>query len=88
MFKLSNFMLRADSTFSELGIRKTFSSSDNTLEFIPNKAGTFYIACSMNMYKGTLIVSESDGSKSSYVQTPTLSGASCGAGGGGCGCGG
>ena len=73
---------------SELGIRKTFSSSDNTLEFIPNKAGTFYIACSMNMYKGTLIVSESDGSKSSYVQTPTLSGASCGAGGGGCGWGG
>ena len=73
---------------SELGIRKTFSSSDNTLVFTPNKAGTFYIACSMNMYKGTLTVLESDGAKSTYIQTPPSSGASCGAGGGGCGCGG
>ncbi|MEK6811169.1 MAG: cupredoxin domain-containing protein, partial [Nanoarchaeota archaeon] len=46
---------------SELNIRKTFNSEDNTLEFTPNKAGTFYIACSMNMYKGTLTVLESDG---------------------------
>lgn len=73
---------------SELNIRKTFNSEDNTLEFTPNKAGTFYIACSMNMYKGTLTVLESDGSRSNYVQKPTSSGASCGAGGGGCGCGG
>ncbi|MDO8460014.1 MAG: cupredoxin domain-containing protein [Nanoarchaeota archaeon] len=72
---------------SELGIRKTFSSSDNTLEFTPNKAGNFYIACSMNMYKGTLTVLESDGSNSSYVQTIKASGSTCGAGGG-CGCGG
>ena len=73
---------------SELGIRKTFSSNDNTLEFNPTKAGTFYFACSMNMYKGTLTVLESDGSKSNYVQTPASSGMTCGAGGGGCGCGG
>ncbi|MEK6792377.1 MAG: cupredoxin domain-containing protein [Nanoarchaeota archaeon] len=73
---------------SELNIRKTFNSEDNTLEFTPNKAGTFYIACSMNMYKGTLTVLESDGSRSNYVQKLTSSGASCGAGGGGCGCGG
>mgnify|MGYP001587251904 CR=1 FL=1 len=73
---------------SELNIRKTFNSEDNTLEFTPNKAGTFYIACSMNMYKGTLTVLESDGSKSEYVQAPSNLGASCGAGGGGCGCGG
>ena len=73
---------------SELGIRKTFNSKDNTLDFTPNKAGTFYIACSMNMYKGTLTVLESDGSKSNYVQKPTSSGMTCGAGGGGCGCGG
>jgi len=72
----------------ELGIRKTFSSSDNILEFTPTKAGTFYIACSMNMYKGIFTVLESDGSKSNYVQAPTSSGASCGAGNGGCGCGG
>lgn len=73
---------------SELGIRKTFSSSDNIVEFTPDKAGTFSIACSMNMYTGSLTVLESDGSKSSYVQTPTPSGATCGTGGGGCGCGG
>ena len=73
---------------AELGIRKTFSSNDNTLTFTPNKAGTFYIACSMNMYKGTLTVLESDGTKSNYVQQPLASGSSCGAGGGGCGCGG
>ena len=73
---------------SELGIRKTFNTNDNTLEFTPNKAGTFYFACSMNMYKGTLTVLESDGTKSNYAQTPPSSGGSCGAGGGGCGCGG
>ncbi len=72
---------------AELGIRKTFSSGDNTLTFTPNKAGTFYIACSMNMYKGTLTVLDSDGTKSNYIQQPLASGSSCGAGGG-CGCGG
>ena len=73
---------------SELGISKTFSSSDNTLTFTPDKAGTFYISCSMNMYKGTLTVLESDGAKSNYVQKALPAGSSCGAGGGGCGCGG
>ena len=72
---------------SELGIRKTFSSNDNSITFTPTKAGSFYVACSMNMYKGTLTVLESDGSKSNYVQTPSSSGASCGSSGGGCGCG-
>lgn len=73
---------------SELGIRKTFNSGSNALEFTPNKAGSFYIACSMNMYKGTLTVLESDGSKSSYVQTADSAGSSssmCGTGGCGCG---
>lgn len=73
---------------SELNIRKTFNSGSNTLEFTPDKAGTFYLACSMNMYKGALTILELDGSKSSYVQTATPSGATCGAGGQGCGCGG
>ncbi len=73
---------------SELNIRKIFNSKDNTLKFTPNKAGTFYIACSMNMYKGTLTVLESDGSKSNYVQTTLSSGMTCGANGRGCGCGG
>lgn len=74
---------------AELSIKKTFSSNDNTLEFTPDKAGTFNFACSMNMYKGTLTILESDGSKSNYVEQKTAtSGGSCGAGGGGCGCGG
>lgn len=74
---------------SELGISKTFSDADNALEFTPSKAGTFNIACGMNMYKGTLTVLQSDGTKSSYVQAQTSNGMSCGSGGsGGCGCGG
>ena len=74
---------------SEFNVRKNFNSKDNSVKFIPNKAGTFYIACSMNMYKGTFTVLENDGSKSNYVQPLAApSGGSCGAGGGGCGCGG
>ena len=66
---------------SEFGVRKVFSNNDNTLEFTPNKAGTFYVACSMNMYRGSLNVLESDGAKSSYVQAETAaSGGRCGAG--------
>ena len=41
---------------SSLNIRKTFNSGDNKLEFTPDKAGTFNIACSMNMYRGTFSV--------------------------------
>ena len=74
---------------SEFNVRKNFNSKDNSVKFIPNKAGTFYIACSMNMYKGTFTVLESDGTKSNYAQPLAApSGGSCGAGGGGCGCGG
>ncbi|MEK6832472.1 MAG: cupredoxin domain-containing protein [Nanoarchaeota archaeon] len=73
---------------SSFNIRKTVTSADNTIEFTPDKAGTFNIACSMNMYRGTFTVLESDGSKSAYVDTSAPSGGSCGASGGGCGCGG
>ena len=72
---------------SEFNIRKTISNSDNFIEFTPDKSGTFNIACSMNMFRGTFTVLESDGSKVAYVQ-PIATGSSCGAGGGGCGCGG
>lgn len=72
---------------SEFNVRKTFTSKDNSIEFIPNKAGTFYITCSMNMYRGTFNVLGSDGVKSNYVQTISSSASnSCGASGG-CGCG-
>jgi len=69
-------------------ISKTFTSNDNIFEFTPDKAGTFNIACSMNMYKGTLTVLESNGAKSNYVEQKSSAGSTCGAGGGGCGCGG
>jgi hypothetical protein len=72
---------------SAFNVRKTLSGSDNTIEFTPSQAGTFNIACSMNMYKGTFTVLQTDGTKAAYVQ-PAAAGGSCGAGGGGCGCGG
>jgi plastocyanin domain-containing protein len=43
---------------SSFNVRKSFTSSDNTVEFTPDKAGTFNIACSMNMYRGTFVVLE------------------------------
>lgn len=74
-------------------IRKTFTSQDNTVEFTPDKVGTFNIMCSMNMYKGTFTVLESDGTKASYVEKAPTSGTGGGCGmsagnSGGCGCGG
>ncbi|MEK6893134.1 MAG: cupredoxin domain-containing protein [Nanoarchaeota archaeon] len=73
---------------SAFNIRKSLSSSDNIIEFTPDKAGTFNIACSMNMYRGTFTVLDSDGKKANYVE-PASTGGSCGgSGGGGCGCGG
>jgi plastocyanin domain-containing protein len=74
---------------SAFNIRKSLSSSDNVIEFTPNKAGTFNIACSMNMYQGSFTVLENDGTKPAYVEQKTQTGSSCGmANGGGCGCGG
>lgn len=70
------------------GVSKTFTTNDNTLVFTPNKAGTFNIACSMNMYKGTFTVLESDGSASGFVEQKLSGGSTCGSSDGGCGCGG
>ena len=66
-------------------IRKTFTSTDNTVEFTPDKAGVFNVMCSMNMYKGTLTVLQSDGSKSNYVESSSSSPSSSGNAGGSCG---
>ncbi|MDP3881291.1 MAG: cupredoxin domain-containing protein [Nanoarchaeota archaeon] len=74
---------------SAFGIRKSLTPSKNVIEFTPNKAGTFNIACSMNMYKGTFTVLENDGTKSNYVEKANTAASSCGGAGGGCGgCGG
>ena len=41
---------------SAFNIRKVVSTADNSIEFTPTKTGTFNIACSMNMYRGTFTV--------------------------------
>lgn len=70
---------------SAFNVRKNLNANDNIIEFTPNKAGTFNIACSMNMYRGTFTVLESDGSKTNYVEPTSTKGGTCGGGCGGCG---
>lgn len=71
---------------SAFNVRKTLTTGDNVIEFTPDKAGTFNIACSMNMYKGTFTVLDNDGVKAAYVEPANTKGSSCGSGGcGGCG---
>jgi len=41
---------------SAFNLRKVVSGADNVIEFTPTKTGTFNIACSMNMYRGTFTV--------------------------------
>jgi plastocyanin domain-containing protein len=73
---------------SAFNVRKTVSEGNNLIEFTADKAGTFNIACSMNMYQGTFTVLESDGTKPSYVENKADSTThTCGTGSG-CGCGG
>ena len=72
---------------SAFNVRKTVTQTDNTIEFNADKAGTFNIACSMNMYKGTFNVLEDNGNNSTYVEQSSQTQPTCG-GGGGCGCGG
>jgi len=72
----------------EFGIRKTVSTNDNVIEFTPNKSGTFQFSCSMNMFRGQIVVENADGSVAAYTgSAPVTSGSSCGGSGGGCGCG-
>ncbi|MFH1408299.1 MAG: cupredoxin domain-containing protein [Nanoarchaeota archaeon] len=71
-----------DVVISSFGVRKFVSGGDNVIEFTPDKAGEFWVVCSMNMGRGKFTVAEPDGSKSAYVQqAPEES--SCGSGGGG-----
>jgi len=77
----------------EFGIRKNVRTGDNTIEFTPDKSGTFSFSCSMGMYRGTIVVEESDGTVAAYAGAPKPlaaagAGGSCGGNGGGCGCGG
>ena len=72
----------------DFGVQKVLSASDNTIEFTPDKSGTFAFSCSMGMYRGTIVVEEADGTVAAFTGTAPKAAATCGAGGGGCGCGG
>jgi hypothetical protein len=82
-------------TIPDFGVQKYFSASDNTVEFTPTKDGTFKVACTMNMYRGTFAVTDdgiANAQTTASITTQTAAAASgpagtCGAGGG-CGCGG
>lgn len=82
-----------DIVIPAFGIKKYLTGTDNTIEFTPATAGSYNIACSMNMGRGTIVVVDGSGSAPSVAQTPQpalAAGGSCGMGGssGGCGCGG
>lgn len=79
-----------DVVISSFGVRQYVKPGDNIIEFTPDKSGTFNIACSMNMGRGTFRVAESSGKVAEYQEAAPVGGAgSCGGGSaGGCGCGG
>jgi len=75
----------------DIGVRKTLSLSDNTIEFTPTKTGTFHMTCGMNMAGGQIVVVDESGnaSASTYSPSSASAGGTCGSGSsGGCGCGG
>ena len=43
-------------TIPEFGVQKNLDTPQDSVEFTPNKKGTFRFACSMNMGTGTIIV--------------------------------
>jgi len=74
---------------AEFGIHKTVSEGDNIIEFTPSESGTFQFSCSMNMYRGTVIVENSDGTVAQFSgKTPSAAAGNLGGSAGGCGCGG
>lgn len=81
----------------KLGIQKSLTAGENTIEFTPNEVGKLPFSCSMGMYTGTFNVYDEASAKNSVsnqtsntIGTAPIrsSGGSCGASGGGCGCGG
>jgi plastocyanin domain-containing protein len=77
-----------DVRIAQFGVSKYVSEGDNIIEFTPTKAGTFNIACSMNMGRGTFTVLDSDGTEAQFVEAaPIAPAGGCGSGAGGCGCG-
>ena len=67
-----------------LGVRKTLSEADNTIEFTPDKPGTYTMTCGMGMGRGSFQVGT--GAAPVAASGPVATGGTCGASGG-CGCG-
>lgn len=74
-----------DVVIPAFNVRKYVSKGDNVIEFVPTKSGTFNIACSMNMGRGTFTV-EDGGEVSDFVEA-AAEGGSCDGDSEGCGCG-
>jgi len=70
----------------DLGVRESVTASDNTIEFVASKAGTFQVTCGMGMADGQFVVKDAAGNAPASTTTIKASGGSCGSGG--CGCGG
>lgn len=66
-----------DIVIPAFGVKKYVKEGDNVIEFMPDKAGKFNIACSMNMGRGTFEVTEGDGSKSTFVESELTIASSC-----------
>jgi len=66
-------------------VEKYVKPGDNVIEFTPNKAGVFNIACSMGMGRNTFTVEDGSGKEAAYVEPqPKASGCGCGGGSGSC----
>jgi len=77
-----------DVVIGNFGVKKYVTPIDNTIEFTPNKEGTFLIACSMNMGRGYFLVT-SDGTSNATTETAIQNASNSNVGtSGGCSCGG
>jgi len=80
----------------KLGIQKSLTAGENTIEFTPTETGKLPFSCSMGMYTGSFNVYDGSTPTAANLiatanasQAPVASsGGTCGGGGGGCGCGG
>ena len=70
-----------DVVINEFNVRKYVSEGDNIIEFTPDKSGTFWIVCSMNMGRGqfSVAVDSSSSSVDDYEEpAPATASGSCG----------
>jgi plastocyanin domain-containing protein len=67
----------------EYGLRINLEEGKNVVKFIPDKSGTVQWSCSMNMLKGSFLVTETGQASQEQIASATPSkGSGCGCGGG------